>query len=27
MPPWADRFDDRALADLVAFLRDRFGGP
>ncbi len=27
MPPWADRFDDRALADLLAFLRDRFGGP
>ncbi len=27
MPPWADRFDDRALADLLSFLRDRFGGP
>jgi len=27
MPSWADRFDDGALADLLAFLRERFGSP
>ena len=27
MPAWANRFDDAALADIFAFLRDRFGAP
>ncbi|HWM86028.1 MAG TPA: c-type cytochrome [Kofleriaceae bacterium] len=27
MPSWADRFDDRGFADILAFLRQQFGGP